>query len=199
LPQGGNAVGTWVTARRTATAIDIDVAIDLMVPQGVSDSPGRRSTHLPGHDPHVARKVRGLEGALVDADVLPIAALEPRDSRVFDLRVAGPAALLVAKLHKIQERRDSSRLSDKDALDILRLLRGTTTADMARRFGTIVADSRAREAARAALPWMRELFGERRGEGVRMAQRAAGGLADPAEIEASCVALTSELLRSIEG
>ena len=199
LPQGGDAVGTWVTTRKTAASVDIDVAIDLMVPQGASATPGRRSTHLPGHDPRVARKVRGLEGALVDADVLSLVALEPGDARTFDLRVAGPAALLVAKLHKIQERRDSARLNDKDALDVVRLLRGAATADMASRMRGMVADSRAREAARPALPWLAELFGQRRGEGVRMAQRAASGLVDAAEIEASCVALASELLRSIEG
>ena len=199
LPQAGDAVGSWVTQRKTAASIDIDVAIDLMVPQAVSTGPGRRSVQLPGHDPRVARRVRGLEGSLVDADVLSVVALEPGDARGFGLRVAGPAALLVAKLHKIQERRGSVRLNDKDALDVLRLLRGTSTADMAGRCGAIAADVRSRDATRQALAWLRELFGQRRGEGVRMAQRAAAGLADAAEIEASSVALVLDLLRLVEG
>jgi hypothetical protein len=67
--------------------------------------------------------VRGLDGAVVDADVMKLAALEVSDMRVVDVRVAGPAALLVAKVHKLDDRKDSDRQSDKDALDVLRLLR----------------------------------------------------------------------------
>lgn len=44
-------------------------------------------------------------------------------SRVVRAKVAGPAALLVAKVFKIHERRGSARANDKDALDVLRILR----------------------------------------------------------------------------
>ena len=49
--------------------------------------------------------------------------------------VAGPAALLVAKVHKIAERTTGTadRVSDKDALDLLRLLQATDTATLAAR------------------------------------------------------------------
>ena len=197
LPKAGDAVGTWITRRTTGAALDTDVAIDLMVPEAVSPGAGRRAAHLQGHDPRVARKVRGLEGALVDADVLPIPALEAGDARRLQLRVAGPAALLVAKLHKLRDRQDSTRLSDKDALDVLRLLRGTATDELVRRFATVLGDSRSRDIARQAVPWLRELFGERAGLGIRMAQRSVAGLADPAEIEASCRALTLDLLANL--
>jgi len=198
VPQGGDAVGAWITHRRPRGSIEVPVAIDLMVPDSVSLGPGRRSTRLPGHDARVARRVRGLEGALVDADAHPIAALEVDDPRSFLVRVAGPAALLVAKLHKIQDRRGSTRLTDKDALDVLRLLRGTATGDLAVRVTLLLADPRSQDATRPALTWLRELFGERRGEGVGMAQRAAGGLVDEAEVEASCLALVADLLRAID-
>ena len=46
--------------------------------------------------------------------------------------VASLSALLVAKLHKIGERGQSAdRLEDKDALDVLRVLRAVPTADVA--------------------------------------------------------------------
>jgi hypothetical protein len=51
-----------------------------------------------------------------------VAALAPGDDRVFTANVAGSAALLVAKLHKLGERQATpGRLVDKDAHDIYRL------------------------------------------------------------------------------
>ncbi len=50
------------------------------------------------------------------------------DSREFEVAVAGPAALLVAKLHKIHDRIDTPPRSDnKDAHDVYRLLRAVET------------------------------------------------------------------------
>jgi hypothetical protein len=55
----------------------------------------------------------------VDADLMHLVALEPTsDPRGFEVRVAGPAALLVAKLHKIGDRHGTGRQSDKDALEV---------------------------------------------------------------------------------
>lgn|GEM_PF-6189066 len=70
-----------------------------------------------GHGKRAARKTRGLEPALVDNDVMVIEALDPADGRVAKLRVAGVAALLIAKAHKIGDRIESGRpdrLNDKD-------------------------------------------------------------------------------------
>lgn len=193
-----DSVGSWIAHRTTLSERDVAVPIDLMVPQSVSSGSGRRSTRLPGHDPHVARRVAGLEGALVDADTRSVVSLEDRDDRSIDVRVAGPAALLVAKLHKIRDRRDSTRLSDKDALDVWRLLRGTSTHELAGRLKRLFTDVRSRDAARSALPWLHEMFGERRGLGIGMAQRAVGGLVDAAEVEASCLMLVADVLRAVE-
>jgi hypothetical protein len=198
VPQSGDAVGAWLAPCRTAGGLDIDVPIDFMVPAAVSTGPGRRSARLPGHDARLARKVRGLAGALVDADLRPLASLETGDPRSFGLRIAGPAALLVAKLHKIQERSGTSRLNDKDALDVLRLLRGTPTENLAVRLRSVLADPRSGEVARLALPWLRELFGGRRGAGVDMALRSAGGLVDEAELRASSVTLVEDLLAALQ-
>ena len=66
---------------------------------------------------------------LVDFDMLPLRSLDGGDPRALDVKVAGPAGLLVAKLHKIEERNGTPRAVDKDALDVLRLLRGVSTED----------------------------------------------------------------------
>ena len=194
-PKAGDSVGVWVTHCPTGDNPATEVAIDLLVPASVSPGKGRRAARLPGHDPRSARIVRGLEGVITDADTMSVAALDASDSRVFDIRVAGSAALLVAKVHKIQERAGTARSTDKDALDVLRLLRGTTTGDLAGRMRRLLADDTAGPVAEEALDLFRLQFAKRAGEGIEMAVRAAGVLGDPAEIAASCEVLAGDLLR----
>jgi hypothetical protein len=118
-----STIGIWNTSRRTSQAIDIDVQVDLLVPAIVSPGAGRRAARPTGHGVHAARKVDGLEGVLVDQAEHDIASLEPdMHARVVRAKVAGPGALLVAKLFKIHERRGTARANDKDALDVLRVL-----------------------------------------------------------------------------
>lgn len=197
LPKSGDSVGVWLAKRRTSQQVNIDVPIDLLVPASVSPGAGRRAARLPGHDFRAARIVRGLDGAIVDADVMTLAALEEHDQRSFEVRVAGPAALLVAKAHKINERKGTDRQSDKDALDVLRLLRGTETDDVAARYTRLLVDERSGNAAKAARDLLENQFGSRAGIGVEMAIRSAGVLADPEEIAASCEALLGDLLKAL--
>lgn len=197
LPKSTESVGVWVTYRATSFSPSTEVSIDLLVPESVSPGKGRRAARLPGHDVRAARIVRGLEGALVDADTMPLRSLERSDDRMFEMRVAGPAALLVAKVHKIAERRDSNRQSDKDALDVFRLLRGTESSDLARRLQRLLADGRSDEATRAALLHFRRQFGDRSAEGVRMILRAVGPLMDKEEVAASCALLARDLFEAL--
>ena len=164
-----------------------------------SPGEGRRAARPRGHAPLAARKVDGLEGALVDADVLPLGALDPADPRTLDVRVAGPAALLVAKVHKIADRTGTDRLSDKDALDAFRLLRGTSTAELAERYNRLLRDDRSASAARRGRELLVEQFARSTGVGVRMTIRSVGNLVDPDEIAASCEALVEDLLSALEG
>ena len=76
---------------------------DLMVPKAVG-GPGRRGARLGIHGNKAARQVHGFEGALVSHARRRIASLVPDADRSCILKVAGPAALLVAKVHKIGER-----------------------------------------------------------------------------------------------
>jgi hypothetical protein len=199
FPKTEDSVGIWITKRPTSQRDDTEVAIDLLVPASLSPGAGRRAAHLPGHSSRVARIVKGLEGAIVDLDVMRLGDLDARDPRVFDVRVAGPAALLVAKMHKISDRQGTTRESDKDALDVLRLLRGTETVDLAARYRKLLADARSFEAATAARALLRNQFGTRRSIGIEMAIRSASLLADADEIAASCEVLTGDLLDALKG
>jgi hypothetical protein len=197
-PASKDSVGIWVTTRQTSQQVETHVAVDLLVPAAASPSKNRRAARLPGHDTRVARIVRGLDGAMVDADVMRLEALDASDRRALDIRVAGPAALLVAKVHKIRDRTSTNRLSDKDALDVLRLLVGTSTDDLAARYELLLADKRSEEAAHAGRELLKEQFAQRTGVGVEMAVRSAGALGDPDEIAASCQTLASDLLLALE-
>jgi hypothetical protein len=192
-------VGVWI-AFRNVDGVPANVEVDLMVPEAVG-GPGRRAARLPGHAKEVARKTRGLEAALVDKMVVPIRALEPTDPRAFDVAIAGPAALLIAKAHKIAERvaeREHRRLEDKDALDVLRLLQATETAALAATVHELLDVDVARDVTREALDILREQFTDARAAGPQMAARAAGTLMAPDVIAASCAALASDLLHAID-
>lgn len=196
-PQRPDSIGIWITQRQMMDQTVHAVAIDLLVPESVSPRGGRRAANLRGHDRRAARIVRGIEGALVDSSIMTLAALTPGDARTLDVRVAGPAALVVAKVHKIDDRKDSERLSDKDALDVLRLLQGTTTSDLAHRYARLLADERSRDAATRGRVLLERQFASPRGTGVEMARRAVGMLADPEQVSASLVALSGDLLERI--
>lgn len=190
-----NAIGIWKTRRTTSTSLDIDVQVDLLVPASVSPGTGRRAARLPGHGVNAARKVDGLEGALVDLGEHDIGSLEPEiDPRALRAKVAGPGALLVAKMFKIHERRGSARANDKDALDVLRVLQAIETHDLATRIESILADARSAATGARAMELFDDLFGSRGGAGAAMAARAAQPLLDEDQVRISCAALAGDLL-----
>jgi hypothetical protein len=174
-----------------------NVTIDLLVPEALGGG-GRRGARLGVHGNRVARKARGLEAALVDNAPTTITALEEGDPRSYEIAVAGAAALLVAKLHKIAERQDrAGRSEDKDALDVLRLLRGTTTEVLASGLERLAASDLAGEVTREAVRFLEELFGTPDARGAQMAARAATPLEDPTTIAASCAGLAGDLLQAL--
>ena len=115
--RAGLQPGSWLRDR-TVSGVVTAIPVDLLVPEAVA-GPGRRSARLGDHGDRAGRRVRGLEGALIDHSVIRLNALDVNDRREFELRVAGPSALFVAKLHKLADRsqeREAKRLKDKDAL-----------------------------------------------------------------------------------
>lgn len=173
------------------------VTIDLLVPEAVGGRPGKRAAHLKGHGQTVARQVQGLEAVLIDHAPMAITALEEGDSRQIEVNVAGPGSLLVAKLYKVNERRDDPRRAKpKDALDIFRLLQ-LPTETVAERITVLQQTALTQGTTQEALRLLEELFGTEAGFGSQQAVQAAGVLADPAFIAAACAALAQDLLKMV--
>ncbi len=176
-----------------------DVAVDLMVPEALSGGRSRRSARLPIHGSRAARRTTGLEAALVDNAFHEIVAFEPADPRRIRLRVAGPAALLVAKVTKIEERRENpARHQPKDGLDVLRLLQSTSTAALSQRLADLVRDPLAGASTGAALAALRHDGRDPAGLIASLAGTGVGILADPDTIKGSVAVLVDELLAAID-
>jgi hypothetical protein len=173
------------------------VQIDLMVPEALSGRPGHRGADLGVHGRSAARQTRGLEATLVDREIRTVSSLVPGDTRSLQIAVAGAAALLIAKMVKISERVGTTRLEDKDALDVLRLLRGTETAWLAGQLATLQRDQLAGEVTKEALSELVRRFGLPDALGCEMAARAAWPVVPPAEIKASCAALVGDLIDAL--
>ncbi len=100
--------GSWINPQ--------GIPVDLMVPEAIAGPSSRRRADIPPHSREATRRAVGLEAAVVDHAEMEIRSLSAADPRVLHAQVAGPAALLVAKLHKLGERQASpTRLVDKDA------------------------------------------------------------------------------------
>ncbi len=175
------------------------IPVDLMVPDAIAGK-GRRSVEAPPHDKRALRRAVGLEAAVVDNAVMTIHALAADDDRVIESRVAGPAALLVAKLHKLGERQGTpDRLVDKDAYDVYRLLVAIATDGLATALVRLLADELAGDVTGAALDFLAQLFGNAGGAGSVMAGRAEELVGDPAVVAAACAALAGDLLAAVGG
>ena len=175
--------------------------VDLLVPEAVG-GPGRRAARLGPHGTRAAMKVRGLEGALVSHSVRKIISLFPDAERSCFLKVAGPAALLVSKVHKIGERLedgDARRQEQlpKDAFDIYRLLRAIDTAELASEFALLRSHEISSRVTSGALSTFKNLFGSRSDMGTSLLVRSVGALEDSAFIIESSVALSRDLLEAI--
>jgi hypothetical protein len=130
---------------------------------------------------------------------MTINSLDPADGRSFQANVAGPAALLVAKLHKLGERAQlQDRLVDKDAHDIYRVFRAVATDALVPRFALLRADDTSGEATEQAIVYLAELFGDATAQGSIMAGRAEEGIGNPDEVAASVTALVRDLLELLE-
>jgi hypothetical protein len=110
------------------------------------------------------------------------------------------AALLVAKLHKIAERRlTPSRLVDKDAHDLHRLFQAIPTANLVAGITRLLADDLSIAVTTTAVTYLRDLFATPTSLGSSMAGRAEEGLGDPATVSAQVSFLASDLLAALDG
>ncbi len=186
-----SAIGSWISPR--------GVPVDLMVPAAVAGS-GRRGVRVPPHDSKSMRRTRGIEATLIDNSKMIIRALDPAaDPRQFEVSVAGPTALLVAKLHKIHDRIDEpSRQDNKDAHDVYRLLRAVETQTFVDAIGGLLGDDASAEVTREALDHLREFFAQGPGaRGSLMAGAAEELVGDPAAVSESVALLAQDLLEAL--
>jgi hypothetical protein len=190
---GSSQPGSWLSPT--------GIPVDLMIPESLAGPPGRRGVRIPPHAKHAARRVTGLEAAIVDHAPMTVQSLAADDKRAYTVNVASPAALLVAKLHKLGDReREQSpgRLHDKDAHDIYRLLIAVPTTDLAHALQRLRADELAGPATDAALVLLASLFAEGSNSiGSQMAGRAEEGIGDPDVVSASATTLANDLLAAM--
>lgn len=182
--------GTWLGRN--------GVPLDLLVPEATAGPGGRRSVRLDPHDRKVARRVVGLEAALTDSAKMSIAALGVGDSRHFEIRVAGVAALLVAKSHKVAERLVARRtVESKDAFDIFRLVQHTATDRLVRDMRALLETEIAADVTSRAIDYLQEYFSADDSEGCRLAQEAVGILDPDGTVAPSFAALVQDLLAAL--
>ncbi|GGL15915.1 hypothetical protein Sme01_21020 [Sphaerisporangium melleum] len=187
--------GAWLNAE--------GIPVDLMVPEALA-GPGTKNTRgarIPPHDRRATRRARGLEAAVIDNSVMDVAALDPDDDRAYRVRVAGPAALLVAKLHKISERHISAphRLNDKDAHDIYRILIDADTSELAAVFNVLQRDSISSETTSEAIEHLAKLFAQGPDAlGARMAGRAEEGIGEPETVALATSLLAADLVQALQ-
>ena len=175
--------------------------VDLLVPAAVGGS-GSRGARLDGHGKKAARKVDGLEGVLVSHTRRKISSLVLDVDRSCILKVAGPAALLVAKVHKIGERLEDpaghrQEPLPKDAFDIYRLLIAIDTAELAEEFQRLLSHGISSCVTSEALPMFQDLFGSESDKGPELLVGYVGPLEPSAFITESSVALSQDLLEAI--
>jgi hypothetical protein len=177
------------------------IPVDLMVPEALAGAAAsqRRGARIPPHANTAARRAVGLEAAVVDHAPMRVTALGEGDERSCTVEVAGPAALLVAKLHKLGERRDNPRrLEDKDAHDVYRLFVAVPTDVLAATVRRLLADPLAGAVTEQAMSYLQEMFAAGpRALGSAMAGRAEVGVGEPDTVAASVAVLAGDLLRAL--
>jgi len=185
-----SALGTWRSRDW--------VPVDLLVPDAVAGT-GTRSADLPPHAKRAMRRAVGLEAVLSDNAPRLIGSLDSDDSRSFTIKVAGPAALLVAKAHKVAERiHNPKRWDMKDAHDVYRLLRAIDTDVFVASLTALAEDPIAGQVTKAAIESILELFaaGEN-APGAQSAGQAEEFVGDPAQVALAVSLLAQDLIAAL--
>ena len=100
---GSEQPGMWFEYREIG-GTKVKVPVDLIVPTEAAPPGGNRGARLKGHSKMGARKIPGLEASLLDHQSMTVGSLADGDDRSFDIAVAGPVALLIAKAFKLHDR-----------------------------------------------------------------------------------------------
>ena len=179
---------------------DVTIPVDLIVPKHIAPAAGRRGARLPGgHGKTAAQKTVGVEGALVDHDPIEMRALDPADRRTTVVKVAGPAALLVAKAIKLGERLNNPRrLLPKDAGDIFRLYEANSIDEMLTRIEQVRDDERSAAVTALAIGYLLTLFATPRSPGIGLAADALAQVVGGDAVTLAMVGYTRSLLERVD-
>jgi len=177
------------------------VSVDLIVPETLAGR-GRRGARLAGHGMQAAGRAEGLEAALVDRSSLVIRSMDPSDERAIAMNVAGPTALLVAKLHKIDDRIAEAgvrpdRVLIKDGADTYRLMLHLKASTAVDRITALLDHPVAGDSVREAVGHLRTLFGAPAAPGVRLAVEGLAADLPADRVEAVCVGFARSVLEGL--
>lgn len=171
------------------------VRVDLLVPASLTGSGSQRGARIPPHGKSAARRVIGLEPAMIDNEPREVVSFISEDKRSYTIKVARPTALLVAKLHKLGDRQETPRrLLRKDAHDIYRLMRAVNLQTFEVGFQLLRDDARIKDVTEQALVYLRDLFSEPAALGPRMAGETEAPVGDPEFVAAASHALAQDVL-----
>lgn len=178
------------------------IPVDLMVPESLAGPGGKRAraARISPHGHKATRRARGLEAAIVDCAPMEIHSLDVTDDRVRMLKVAGPAALLIAKTHKIAERiGDPGRLTDKDAHDVYRLFSAIETPRLARDLTALRQNPVSHDSTEYAIKQITTLFAAGPAAlGAAMAGRAEEQVGDPDVVSTATALLAADLIAALD-
>lgn len=124
---------------------------------------------------------------------------DPADPRSIVVNVAGEAALLVAKLHKLGDRlNEPHRLEAKDAGDVYRLFDNITPNELASRLQLLLNDERSTEVTAAAFTYGDTLFSAITSPGVQLGVDALRATIPAATVTAVLTAYWSALQAALK-
>lgn len=182
--------GRWISPGK--------IPVDFMVPERLAGTK-KRSAGVDPHAKYTARNTRGIEGCLVENDIQLIQSLDSADQRGYQIAVAGPSSLLIAKTIKIAERIEANRkLEDKDAHDIYRLLSAVPVETLILGFRKLTSHPLSTEITEIGLQSFDVLFAKGPdAEGSMRAGQAEFGFGSPETISQSVAFLARDLLNSL--
>lgn len=192
--------GIWLMTRHVSGR-ETDFPVDLIVPSDFAAKAGRRGARLGPHGRLAARKIPGLEAAVLDNSVLEIGSLGEDGHRVVEAKVAGPTALLIAKSHKIQERLENvsrpDRVLDKDAGDAYRLMQTSDPQDCARTAARLMEDERIGSSVGSGVEFFLDQFKASGTPGTTMAVQYFRGAVPEERVRAICIGFTSAFAETL--
>lgn len=201
LHTGANDIGIAPYTTDGDLALDPTVLGDTPELEATMRAAGFEILPQPAGQPGIWTVILSIEGVEtivpVDHSPMTIAALDPNDGRSIIVEVAGLAAMLVAKAHKISDRlktNSTDRLSDKDAADVYRIMQTVSAPELGDTLRRLRGDPIAGAVTTEALDLLRKQFGVRNGPAIAMAQRSLALAIDPDQITAVSVAFTAALL-----